>query len=84
MEKQKIYVITATDGKHKRRVYYLPEIGRKRWYRQDVSIVPKKLKLLSFKLKRNAQKVCDEINSHYKDNFKVTSIKSLLTSPQGE
>lgn len=63
-----------------RALYYLPTIGRHRIYRSAIPLQPyifngvdinKNLKLLKYKSKSSAQKVCDEINEVYGDDFYV-------------
>lgn len=56
-------------------LYYHVEIGRKRIYRQTYPIpMYKKLKLLTYKSKKNAQKVCDYTNKIFDANYKVAEI----------
>lgn len=63
-----------------RALYYSTDVGRHRIYRSAMPLQPylfkgvdvnKKLKLLKYKSKSYAQKVCDEINEVYDDNFYV-------------
>ena len=56
-------------------LYYSTEIGRRRIYRQTYPIpMYKKLRLLTYKNKKNAQKVCDYINKLFNDNYEVVEI----------
>lgn len=43
-------------------VFYLPTIGRRRYYRQSLLNPQRGLKLLTFKTEKSAKKVCDSIN----------------------
>lgn len=56
-----------------RAVFYLPEIGRKRLYRQSFRAPIKGAKLLTYKSKKGAEKVCQSLNEKAGDEFKVLS-----------
>ena len=47
----------------KRGIFYLPSIGRRRLYKQNINSPTKGLKLLEFKTKSEAQKRCDDVNN---------------------
>lgn len=56
-------------------LYYSTKIGRRRVYRQTYPTpFYKDLKLFTYKKKENAQKLCDEINKAYNDNYEVVKI----------
>lgn len=52
-------------------VFYSPQIGRKRYYRQSLSSPQKGLKLLTFKTEKAAHQVCDTTNEVSGGGFKV-------------
>ncbi len=56
---------------NKRALFYSTLIGRKRIYRDDAKKPQRRFKILSFKVKKNAQAICDKINSVYNDHFTV-------------
>lgn len=56
-----------------RAVFYLPEIGRKRLYRQSFRAPVKGAKLLTYRSKKGAEKVCKSLNEKAGDDFKVLS-----------
>lgn len=67
-----------------RALYYSKDIGKHRVYREPYPITPywwgfnnlnEKMKLLEFNNKQKAQKLCDEINGAYGDDFEVRNIK---------
>ena len=66
-------------GNDKRALFYSTSIGRRRIYRQGFGKNQKEwlkgMKLLTYKSKSYAQKICDEINKAYNDDFKVTEMK---------
>ena len=56
-------------------LYYFIKIGRRRIYRQTYPIpMYKGLKLLTYKNKKNAQKVCDYTNKIFDSNYEVVEI----------
>lgn len=67
-----------------RALYYSSDVGRHRIYRSSYPKEPyyfngkdinKKLKILKYKSLEYAQKVCDEINSVYGDDFSPVEVK---------
>lgn len=59
-------------------LYYLKTLHRRRVYRQEYPLKPyifngedinKNLRLFEYKIKNNAQKICDEINSRLDTDF---------------
>lgn len=63
-----------------RALYYSKDVGKHRVYRQSYPIKPfylrgedcnAEMKLFEFKDKNKAQKLCDEINEVFNDNFGV-------------
>ena len=73
------FIITAKptkDNPEKRALFYSTAIGRGRVYRQGVKTPQKGLKLFTYKLAKNAQKLCDTINQKANDNFQVEPLKS--------
>lgn len=59
-------------------LYYLKTLHRRRIYRQEYPLKPyifngedinKNLRLFEYKIKNNAQKICDEINSRLDTDF---------------
>lgn len=54
-----------------RALFFSPQVGRRRIYRQSISSPQKGLKILSYKKKENAERICDEINKVYNDAFVV-------------
>lgn len=58
----------------KRALFYLPAVGRSRLYRGTLENPQGGLKLLKYKTREYAQKVCDQINSAHGDDFKVEEV----------
>ncbi len=52
-------------------VFYSPQIGRKRFYRQSFSNPEKGMKLLAFKTEKGANEVCHVANEVSGGGFKV-------------
>lgn len=74
-----------------RALYYAKNIGKRRICRNDYPLMPcmlngvdinSNLKLFAFKSPKYAQKLCDEINKVYDDDFKVKKI--LIEEPDYE
>jgi len=63
----------------KRAIYYSPAIGKTRLYRQSASQPQKGLKLVSYKRKSTAEKLCAETNERFNDNFQV---EEVIESPK--
>ena len=58
-----------------RAIYYAPNVGRRRNYREAYPIPTQTgLKLKTFKLEKNAQDLCDYTNESFGDNFKVLEL----------
>ena len=66
-----IIVSEAKDQSPKRAVYFLPSVGRRRFYRQSIDGPDKSLKILKYKRKSRAEEVCFVVNGVYNDDFKV-------------
>ncbi|MEG1022364.1 MAG: hypothetical protein RSE50_12705 [Myroides sp.] len=61
-----------------RALYYSRGLGRHRVYRSKYPIPDyKTFKLFTFKNIKNAQKLCDEINEVYSDDFEPYEINSV-------
>lgn len=65
-------------------LYYLKTLHRRRVYRQEYPLKPyiingkdinKNLRLFEYKIKSNAQKICDEINSRLDTDFEPTWVE---------
>lgn len=65
-------------------LYYLKTLHRRRIYRQEYPLKPyifngedinKNLRLFEYKIKNNAQKICDEINSRLDTDFESTWVE---------
>lgn len=57
-----------------RTLYYKSSLGRSRVYRQSSESPKKGFKRFEYVRKENAQKLADEVNAAYNDNFKVEKI----------
>lgn len=56
-------------------VFYSPQVGRKRYYRNSYPTPNiKGLKLLSFKTEKKAQEVCDRTNEISQATYKVEAV----------
>ena len=53
----------------KRVLCYSSDIGKHRIYRQNFYNIEKGMKVFEYKTLKNAQKLCDEINKAYNDDF---------------
>lgn len=55
-------------------VFFSPSIGRKRFYRQNISHPSKGLKTLTFKTEKGAQRVCDRVNDASNGGWSIEKI----------
>lgn len=80
-DKEKMYI--CVEQSKNNALYYATNIGRRRVYRQSYPLKPymfngkdinKGLKLLTYKNKNNAQKLCNEINKEFNSNYEVVEV----------
>jgi hypothetical protein len=66
-----IIVSEAKDQSPKRALFFLPSVGRRRYFRQSIDGPDKSLTILTSKRKSRAEEVCFIVNGVYNDDFKV-------------
>lgn len=80
-DKEKMYI--CVEQNKNKALYYATNIGRTRVYRQSYPLehymfngkdINKGLKLLTYKNKNNAQKLCNEINKEFNSNYEVVEV----------
>lgn len=63
---------------HKRALFYSPSVGRTRVYRNSFSSPQGNLKILEYKSRSYAQKICDRVNKNLGEDFKVEQVNTNL------
>jgi len=60
----------------KRALFYLTQIGKRRWYRRDLNNPGKGFKILQYSTKEAAEKVALEFNTACGEDFKVEEMSN--------